>query len=280
MLIPLTLLALVALAANSVLVRLAIVGFEADPGLFAIVRVASGAIVLALLALPRVSGAWPTPIRAIKGAVYLAGYMVGFSLAYRTLDAGVGALLLFGSVQVAIFGLLVASGDRPPLLQWIGAVIALGGLGYLLQPSPDLADVSGVDVALMVVAGVCWGAYTLLGRGAGDPVRVNAMSFILSLPLVLPLALFATQGLTGTALWLAVMSGALTSGLGYALWYHVVSRIPPTLAGVGQLSVPVIAAYGGVIVIGEPITMTTQIGSAIVLGGIGLSLIGQRKRST
>jgi drug/metabolite transporter (DMT)-like permease len=267
--------ALFALAANSVLIRLAVVDYGADPATFAVVRVATGAVVLMTLALLQKRGAWPTKARAFAGAVCLAGYIIGFSLAYRTLDAGFGALLLFGWVQITIFATVVARGNRPSAFQWIGAMVAFLGLVWLLKPSSDLGPLSAIDLALMSFAGMSWGFYTLLGRGAGDPVRVNAISFALCLLFVLPLLMVGNGALSGPALVLAMVSGGITSGLGYALWYRIVAAIDPALAGVGQLMVPVLASLGGLVWINEPITVQWLIGAALVLGGIGLSIAPQ-----
>ena len=267
--------ALFALAANSVLIRLAVVDYGADPAAFAVVRVATGAVVLMTLALLQKRGAWPTKARAFAGAVCLAGYIIGFSLAYRTLDAGFGALLLFGWVQITIFATVVVRGNRPSAFQWTGAMVAFLGLVWLLKPSSDLGPLSAIDLALMSFAGMSWGFYTLLGRGAGDPVRVNAMSFALCLLFVLPLLMVGNGTLSGAALMLAMVSGGITSGLGYALWYRIVAIIDPALAGVGQLMVPVLASLGGLVWIKEPITVQWLIGAALVLGGIGLSIAPQ-----
>lgn len=267
--------ALFALAANSVLIRLAVVDYGADPAVFAVVRVATGAVVLMTIALLQKRGAWPTTARSFAGAVCLAGYIIGFSLAYRTLDAGFGALLLFGWVQITIFATVVARGNRPSVFQWIGAMVAFFGLVWLLKPSSDLGALPVIDLMLMSFAGMSWGFYTLLGRGAGDPVRVNAMSFALCLLLVLPLMMVGNGALSGPALVLAMVSGGITSGLGYALWYRIVAVIDPALAGVGQLMVPVLASLGGLVWINEPITVQWLIGAALVLGGIGLSIAPQ-----
>ena len=267
--------ALLALAANSVLIRLAVVDYGADPAAFAVVRVATGAVVLMTIALLQKRGAWPTTARSFAGAVCLAGYIVGFSLAYRTLDAGFGALLLFGWVQITIFATVVARGNRPSVFQWIGAIVAFFGLVWLLKPSSDLGTLSVIDLMLMSFAGMSWGFYPLLGRGAGDPVRVNAMSFALCLLFVLPLMMVGNGALSGPALLLAMVSGGITSGLGYALWYRIVAVIDPALAGVGQWMVPVLASLGGLVWINEPITVQWIIGAALVLGGIGLSIAPQ-----
>ncbi|WP_438986824.1 DMT family transporter [Marivivens donghaensis] len=267
--------ALFALAANSVLIRLAVVDYGADPAAFAVVRVATGAVVLMTIALLQKRGAWPTTARSFAGALCLAGYIIGFSLAYRTLDAGFGALLLFGWVQITIFATVVARGNRPSVFQWIGAIVAFFGLVWLLKPSSDLGALPVIDLMLMSFAGMSWGFYTLLGRGAGDPVRVNAMSFALCLLFVLPLMMVGNGALSGPALVLAMVSGGITSGLGYALWYRIVAVIDPALAGVGQLMVPVLASLGGLVWINEPITVQWLIGAALVLGGIGLSIAPQ-----
>jgi drug/metabolite transporter (DMT)-like permease len=267
--------ALFALAANSVLIRLAVVDYGADPAAFAVVRVATGAVVLMTIALLQKRGAWPTKARAFAGAACLAGYIIGFSLAYRTLDAGFGALLLFGWVQITIFATVVVRGNRPSAFQWIGAMVAFLGLVWLLKPSSDLGRLPIIDLMLMSFAGMSWGFYTLLGRGAGDPVRVNAMSFALCLLFVLPLLMVGNGALSGPALVLAMVSGGITSGLGYALWYRIVAAIDPALAGVGQLMVPVLASLGGLVWINEPITVQWLIGAALVLGGIGLSIAPQ-----
>jgi drug/metabolite transporter (DMT)-like permease len=267
--------ALFALAANSVLIRLAVVDYGADPAAFAVVRVATGAAVLMTIALLQKRGAWPTKARSFAGAVCLAGYIIGFSLAYRTLDAGFGALLLFGWVQVTIFATVAVRGNRPSMFQWIGAMVAFLGLIWLLKPSSDFGALPIIDLALMSFAGMSWGFYTLLGRGAGDPVRVNAMSFALCLLFVLPLLMVGNGALSGAALMFAMVSGGITSGLGYALWYRIVAVIDPALAGVGQLMVPVLASLGGLVWIKEPITVQWLIGAALVLGGIGLSIAPQ-----
>ncbi|MBI1417813.1 MAG: EamA family transporter [Limimaricola sp.] len=265
--------ALIALAANSVLIRLAVVEYGADPAAFGVVRVAAGAMALALLMWG--SGRrWPPMAtgRRLAGAGMLALYVAGFSLAYRTLDAGLGALLLFGAVQMTVFAVVVARGEAVPPRRWIGAGIAFAGLLVLLWPGGTTGHVALRDALAMLVAGGAWGIYTLLGRGGADPVPATAANFVLALPLVLPLWALAGHGLSFPALGLAVTSGAVTSGLGYVLFYSIVARIDATLAGIAQLSVPVIATLGGLALIGEPVTLRLVLAGAMVLGGIGFSI--------
>ncbi|OUD09170.1 hypothetical protein BVC71_10730 [Marivivens niveibacter] len=268
--------AICALAANSVLIRMAVVDFGADPAQFAVVRVAAGALVLMSLATRGRAMVWPSPLRAAKGAIALAGYIIGFSIAYRSLDTGLGALILFGSVQLTIFAVVVVGGASIHRLQWIGTAIALAGLAYLLRP--DGSDVSYIDIALMIGAGVAWGAYTLLGRGVSDPIQNNAANFAIALPLVAPLLLISNGELGAGGLICAVLSGAIASGVGYAAWYTVVARIDAATAGIVQLSVPVIAAFGGLLFVNEPITLRLIVGAALVLGGIAVSVIPQMRK--
>jgi drug/metabolite transporter (DMT)-like permease len=272
----LTCLALVALGANSVLIRLAVVRYDADPAAFAVLRVASGA--LALGALMAITGRhWPRfGRRRWAGSAMLAAYMIGFSMAYRTLDAGLGALILFGTVQITVFAVVVGRGDRVSGQRWIGAALAFGGLVVLLRPGRAIAHIAWGDAALMALAGIAWGVYTLLGRRDNDPVAATAANFLLALPLTLPLLVFDAGGLDGPALAPAILSGAVTSGLGYVLFYSVLPSLDATIAGIAQLSVPVLAAFGGLILIGEPVTLRLVVAGLLVLGGIGLSLVRAR----
>jgi len=234
--------ALAAFAANSLLCRRALDEGLADPAGFTFVRMASGAIVLALLALPR----WrrlrpPTDLRM---AAFLFLYMAGFSFAYLELDAGTGALLLFGAVQLTMFAAGLAGGERLPLRGWFGLALACAGLVGLLLPGATAPSPAGA--ALMIGAGVAWGAYSLLGRGAGDSLSVTAANFALGVP---PAALLlwvwrADFGLTGEGFALAAASGALASALGYAAWYAVLPSLSAGRAATVQLAVPVLAVRG------------------------------------
>ena len=225
-----------------------------------------------LVALRRTTGLslW-SPTR-FAGAAALGVYMIGFSWSYLTLGAGLGALILFGVLQVVMFGWAVASGQRITGMKWIGAAIALVGLVVLLWPGGAAAVPLGGALA-MLAAGVAWAVYTLLGKGAPDALGASAGNFILCLPLVALLLFVAdTTTLTFGGIGVAVIAGAVTSGLGYALWYRCLPQLATTTASVAQLSVPVIAVAAGVVLLGEPLTGRLILAGALVLGGIALSL--------
>lgn len=266
-------LTMTAFAANSVLNRMAVDGGFAAPGQFAAVRVIAGAVVLAALVVLR-GGALPLKARRrVIGAGALALYMIGFSLAYLTLDAGVGALILFGVVQMSIFAYAAATGVPATGRQITGALIAFAGLIWVLWPDDSrIGDLWGV--AFMVLAGLGWAAYTLAGRGEADALAGTAANFLWAVPLVtpMPFLLGEISGLTWPGLALAILSGGVTSGLGYALWYWIVPRIAPATAAIVQLGVPVIALLGGLLLLSEPASLRLLTGSVLVLGGIALSL--------
>lgn len=271
-LVLLVALTMIAFAANSVLNRMAVDSGAITPGMFALVRVSSGAAMLALMVLAR-RGRLPMGRGRLVGAPALAVYMIGFSLAYRTLDAGVGALILFGAVQMSMFLYAAMTVHRPSARQVAGAVVAFAGLVWILWPGAGWrAD--PVGAALMIAAGASWGAYTLAGRGEADPLGATALNFLLALPLValLPYLSGWSSGGGWMGYALAVLSGAVTSGLGYALWYRVLPHLAPTVAATVQLSVPVIALAGGAVLLGEAPSLRFLAGTVLVLGGIGLSL--------
>ncbi|WP_439154985.1 DMT family transporter [Yoonia sp.] len=273
----LTALTMTAFASNSLLNRIGVAEYGMHPLDFAVIRVAAGALMLWALVLPR-RAAYP-PMRTGKrlaGAVALTMYMLGFSWAYISLDAGLGALILFGVLQVVIFGWAVMGGQRVPALRWLGAAIALAGLCVLLWPSGAAAVPLGGAIA-MSIAAVGWAAYTLLGRGETDALGVSAGNFLLCLPFVLAGSILSnSHAMTPRGVLVAVVAGAVTSGLGYALWYRVLPGLPSTLAGIAQLSVPVIAVAAGVLLLNEPLTLRLIIASALVLSGIGVSLLARR----
>ena len=260
-----------AFAANSVLNRLAVEGGHIDPSTFAVIRVLAGAAVLCMILTAR-GGRLPLWHKdRIVGAGSLAVYMIGFSLAYATLDAGLGALILFGVVQMSMFTYSALRGARPTLRQIAGAGIAFFGLAVVLWPTQaGFAD--PVGAALMGCAGIGWAAYTLVGRGAPDPLGATAANFMLALPLLV--VLLAGQGVFTNAigLGLAVVAGGLTSGLGYALWYALLPRLSASTAAVVQLSVPIIAILGGAVVLEEQITLVIVLAAGCVVGGIALSV--------
>ncbi|MEL6682515.1 MAG: DMT family transporter [Pseudomonadota bacterium] len=269
-----------AFASNSLLNRIGVAQYGMDPFDFAVIRTAAGAGMLwALVALRR----QPVPplfnATRVFGALVLAIYMIGFSWAYITLDAGLGALILFGVLQVVVFGWAVAEGQSIPPLRWIGAAIALVGLCVLLWPI-GTAAVPIFGALSMVAAGVSWAAYTLLGRAETDPLGATASNFLLCLPLVaLTLLAGIDHPVTTGGVITAIVAGAVTSGLGYALWYRVLPNLPTTVAGIAQLSVPVIAVVAGVLLLQETLTPRLIVAGILVLGGIAVSLITRRKVS-
>lgn len=270
-------LAMLAFAGNSLLNRAALAQTPISPALFAAVRLVSGAVVLS--ALVRLRGL-RVPLRSagrIGDAAALALYVLGFSFAYRWLNAGIGALVLFGTVQITMFAGAVLGGEALPPRRWAGAGLAFAGLVWLLWPSgPTPLPPQGA--ALMAAAGLGWGLYSLRGRraqdeAAQDPTARTAANFLLAAPLALAVLAVAGPGaLDGTGLALAVISGAVTSGLGYALWYAVLPRLKASGAAVAQLTVPVIAVAGGLVLLGEAPSLRLVLAAALVLGGVGWSL--------
>jgi drug/metabolite transporter (DMT)-like permease len=270
----LTALTMLAFAANSVLNRWAVGPGHIGAVEFAMIRVISGAVVLAALVLWQRGGlAWPGMRGRLAGVAGLSGYLIGFSLAYRGLDAGTGALVLFGTVQVTMFAGALVSREVVPARRWAGAVLALCGLALIAAPG----TMAPLPLALMAGAGLGWGLYSLAGRGAADPLAATAWNFLLSVPLVLPLGILSgltAPDLTGVAL--AVMSGAVTSGLGYALWYRVLPQLGAARAAVAQLTVPVIAALGGAVLLAEAPGLRFSLAAVLVLGGVALASLSYR----
>jgi drug/metabolite transporter (DMT)-like permease len=207
----------------------------------------------------------------VWGALTLAVYMLGFSWAYVSLGAGVGALILFGTVQLVMFGWAAVSGGAVPPLRWVGVGVAFCGLALLLWPQEALA-LPIIGSLSMIAAGAGWAAYSLLGQRARQPLVATAGNFVLCLPLMLlPLAVVPVT-VTGAGAITALVAGALTSGLGYAPWYRVLPHLAATTAATAQLSVPVIAVAGGALLLAEPVTPRLVVSAILVLGGIGLSL--------
>lgn len=264
----LTALALLAFAGNSLLCRAALAHTPIDPASFTTIRLVSGALMLGLLVQTRPAaagggGSWPS-------ALALFVYAAAFSFAYVTLPAGMGALLLFGAVQASMIGWGLLQGERFTPMQLLGLVLALAGLVGLLLPGLSAPPLAGA--LLMIAAGVAWGVYSLRGKGAGDPMRVTAGNFVRTVPLALGMSLLFRDRVqidVAGALY-AVASGAITSGLGYAIWYNVLPHLRTSSAATLQLSVPVIAALGGVLWLNEGLTLRLVLASAAILGGIGL----------
>ena len=282
--LALTALAMVAFAANSVLARLALRTTAIDASTFTAVRIGAGAVVLVLLARSRrgsgVRGERAPRERAGSWASALAllGYAAAFSFAYLSLSAGTGALVLFGAVQITMIGAGWAAGERLSGRQLAGTALALAGLVVLVAPGVRAPPLGAAG--LMAASGVAWGVYSLRGRGAGAPVAVSAGNFARAVPLALGLAVAAALAgrppqLDGLGLAYAVASGAVTSGLGYAVWYAVLPALRASTAATVQLSVPVLAALGGVALLAEPVTARLAVASAVTLGGIALVVRGR-----
>jgi drug/metabolite transporter (DMT)-like permease len=266
----LTALAMLAFASNSLLCRIALRDTAIDAATFTAIRLASGALILVLIlrsrgVRPFTGGSWPM-------AAMLSAYAAFFSFAYRDLTAATGAVLLFGAIQLTMMGYGLWTDERLRGLSLVGLAITLAGLVGLLLPG--LAAPPPLAALLMLGAGVAWGVYSLLGRSAGEPIAATGGNFLRSVPFAAVLALSAagreTADLTG-ALY-AVLSGAVTSGLGYVLWYAALPALRATSAATIQLSVPAIAAIGGVVLLAEPITTRLLLASVAILGGIALTI--------
>lgn len=282
--------ALTAFAFNSILCRLALRGEEADAAGFTVVRLASGAVILILISYlirvssPHVSkgrvgdqlaltdvrtGSWPS-------AFFLFAYAICFSFAYLALTAGTGALILFGSVQMTMIVVSLVRGERPGLLEWIGLIVALGGLVYLVLPG--LASPPLESSILMAAAGAAWGFYTLRGKSSGDPLADTTGNFVRSVPMIAIAAIpyLSKIQLSYRGAILAALSGAVASGIGYTVWYAALKFHTSTRAAVLQMAVPVIAAAGGLWLLDERATVRLAIASALILGGISLTIFGRK----
>lgn len=268
---------MLAFAANSIFCRLALKTTSIDAASFTTIRLVSGAIVLALIVfIKRIPGG---PRGSWSAAAALFVYAAGFSFAYIDLPAAVGALVLFGAVQVTMIGIGIKSGERFSAWQWAGFVLAIGGLVSLLLPGLSAPDPWAAT--LMLIAGIAWGAYSLIGRKLGNPTAATAGNFLLATPFAFALMMFGfgSARFDSAGLVYAIASGAIASGLGYAIWYAVLPSLPATVAATLQLSVPVIAALGGVLFLGEAITIRLALCSLAILGGIALVIVGRRGRS-
>jgi drug/metabolite transporter (DMT)-like permease len=269
----LTLLAMIAFAANSLLCRAALKQTSIDAASFTFIRIFSGAVALWLIMKMRntgwkEAGNWPS-------ALALFAYAAGFSFAYNSLSAGTGALLLFGAVQATMILWGLRRGERLHAIQIVGLVVAVSGLVVLLFPGLSAPPLSGS--MLMLGAGVAWGIYSLRGKAARDAIAATTGNFLRAVPLatIVSIALLPSARLDRAGIAYAVLSGSIASGLGYVIWYSVLSdsmpvRLGPTSAATVQLSVPLLAATGGILLLGEPITLRYALASVAVLGGIGL----------
>lgn len=272
--LALTTLTMLAFAGNSLLCRAALRHTSIDEASFTSIRLMAGAFALALIVRARSSG------KAGEGnwlsAFLLFAYAAALSFAYVGLPAGTGALLLFGAVQVTMIGHGLAKGERLRSPQLVGLALASGGLVWLLLPgiaAPPLRSAS-----LMLLSGAAWGWYSLRGRGRGDPIKVTAGNFMRAsvVAVVLSVAMASHLSLDGTGVLYAILSGALTSGAGYSIWYTVLPSLKATSAATVQLSVPVIVSLGGILLLGEPLTVRLVLASAATLGGIALVILKRR----
>lgn len=279
----LTAITMIFFAANSLLARLALRGGEIDGGSYTAVRIIGGAAALAALIALRKGGVRTIATNgSLRAALALFAYAIAFSMAYLSLDAGTGALILFAAVQITMLGAGIARGERPRVWEWIGLAVAFSGLVYLVLPG--LSAPSPVGVVLMAVSGISWGLYSLEARSFRSPIDATAGNFVRASPLAL--IAFITVWAVGrphasrTGIALATVSGAITSGLGYVIWYTALKGLRTSRAAIVQLTVPVLAGIGGVLFLGERLTVKLVLSASIILGGVALALAGKTKRAT
>jgi drug/metabolite transporter (DMT)-like permease len=275
----LTAIAMLAFAANSVLARLALADGAIDAASYTGIRLIAGAALLYPLltwgpgtgGIRKMGGSWP-------GAAALFGYAIFFSVAYLMLGAGLGALILFTSVQMSMLGWAVFKGDRPGVIEWVGIAVAIASLTYLV--SPGLTAPHPLGTVLMALAGASWAVYSLIGRGSKSPLSDTTGNFVRCIPIAIALAGFGllTTNVSWDGVAYAVASGAIASGLGYAVWYLALPSLSRVNASTVQLTVPAIAAAGGVLFIGEAITLRLTIASIGILGGVAIALIAAERR--
>ncbi len=281
--ILLTVLTLIAFASNSILNRVALADGDIDALAFGVVRLCAGAVMLAALVIMRDRRLTFGGSGRSVGVVSLLVYIFGFSLAYESLDAGLGALILFGLVQITMFAGALIAGERPSARRWAGALVAFGGLVWLLWPGHSAAP-SLSHAMLMAIAGVAWGIYSLNGRGTSDALGATAANFCISAAIAgsgaaLAVLLFggidfASASLFGVAM--AILAGAVTSGIGYSLWYTVLPHLRGSTAAVTQLTVPVIAIAGGAVLLSETVSSRLIVAALLVLGGVLMAVTSRR----
>lgn len=276
----LTSLAMFAFAGNSVLARVALTDRAMDPASYTMVRILSGALLLAFLAGQRGAG-----VRALVSgygnwlsAAALFCYAATFSFAYVILDAGVGAVILFASVQATMIGWGLLQGDRPGPIEWAGVAVAFGAFVWLVSPGLTAPDPPGV--ALMIAAGIAWGAYSLRGRTASDPLNATASNFLRCVPAAILLVIIFAQKLelAWFSLAMAVLSGAVASGVGYAIWYSALPGLTSLQASTVQLTVPVIASVAGDLLLDEALTMRLLVSATLILGGVAATMFAKNWR--
>jgi drug/metabolite transporter (DMT)-like permease len=274
----LTAITMIFFAGNSLLARRALRDGAIDGGSYTAVRILAGAAALAFVAtLQREGSGSIRKHGSLRAALLLFCYAITFSFAYLSLSTGMGALLLFAAVQITMLGAGIAHGERPPRSEWLGLALAFGGLVYLV--SPGLTAPSPAGVSLMALSGVAWGGYSLAAKGVTSPVAATAGNFVRASPLAVgTLAVIWATGrahLSWSGAGLAVASGAISSGLGYAIWYSALEGLGTSRGAIVQLTVPVLAAIAGVVLLGEPLTWRLALASCAILGGVALALAGR-----
>lgn len=276
----LTTITMIAFGANSIFGRVALEGDAIDPSSYSFIRLLSGAIMLAIL-VGVSSGVSKKSLNHgnLISALCLFAYAAAFSFSYVNIETGVGALILFACVQAVMVGWALFKGDRPSLFEWLGIAIAFGAFVWLVSPGLEAPD--PLAAVLMAISGIAWGAYSLRGKSASDPLKATAGNFLLSVPmgLVLLFITISSSQITLYGVILAIASGAITSGMGYALWYKVLPQLTATRASIVQLTVPVVAGIGGLIFLSEPLTFRFVLASALILGGVAISIVLKANRA-
>ncbi len=280
----LTIMTMIAFASNSVFARLSLSLNAVDPASFTAIRLISGALLLLLLVSLRKKSmktqkSHENFLKTLLSSFALFGYAAFFSFAYISIETGIGALILFACVQFTMIGYALYSGERPSFQSWLGIFLAFSGFVYLVFPGLSAPDLKGAF--LMALSGIAWGIYSLNGKGIANPVQASARNFIFAIPLCIFLVLIFLneQNLTGPGIMLAIASGAGTSALGYVLWFKVLKFLTTTNAAIVQLTVPVLATLGGIILLNEPLTLHYGVATILILGGIALSILAARKKA-
>lgn len=262
---------MVAFASNSVLCRLALLPDLIDPGSFTLVRLVSGAIVLIALVSIRKNGSWRSP--HWLAALALFAYAAPFSFAYVRIPVGIGAIILFPAVQLTMIGWDLFHGKKLHAMEWTGLGLALGGLAVLTLPGATAPDPLGA--ALMAVAGVAWGVYSIIGRGSKNAVANTSSNFVFASLFAIPLvaAVPSASHWTADGIVLGTVSGGLASGIGYVTWYTILPRITSTQAGILQLLVPILATLAGIAILDEPFTMRLAFAAVAIISGVALAVV-------
>ena len=274
-----TVLAMLAFAGNSIICRLALRDAAIDPASFTGIRLAAGALALVLIFAVTRRGQSVAGHGDWAAGLMLFLYAVLFSYAYISLNAAAGALILFGFVQATMIVMALAAGDRPSASEWLGWLLALGGLAWLLLPGAEAPPLGGA--LLMAASGIAWGVYSIQGRAQSDALAATTANFARTLIAVALLAVLTTGAMrmTPAGVLLAILSGALTSGVGYVLWYAALDYLSSIQAALVQLSVPAIAAVAGVLLLAEPLSSRLVFAGLLILGGICLAVLGKGMRS-